>query len=111
MNWYIDPGRPFGARDRQNQERSDPPTNTVKELTRRHRGWVDLSGMTALQRIAYGWRTGELCEAADAGRCARAQPHIAGEYGCIWSDVAVFLPDDAEGAMARWTAERIGVLR
>ena len=63
--------------------------------------------MTSLERIRDGWRTGQLCEAAEAGRCLRDGPHFAGEYGCIWSDVAVYLPDAPELALATWTHERL----
>ena len=62
----------------------------------------------ALAKIREGWRTGVLCDGYPVC-CLRAGPHFPGEYGCIESDVAVYLPDDADHALARWVAAEIGL--
>jgi hypothetical protein len=56
-------------------------------------------------RIQEGWETGKLCDAP----CGCASIHFPGEYGCIFSDVVVYVPHDCEFAVARWTAERLGL--
>lgn len=60
--------------------------------------------MNALDRIREAWRTGVLC---DDDRCGREGPHFPGEYGCVFSDVAVYPSARMLSAMAIWSANRL----